>query len=409
MRLHLALFLLFGLLLRAGNAGAQASVSGLVLDSVTQAPLSFASVFLANTTLGVTTTEKGEFTFPKVPTGTYDVVASYVGYRLAKQSITVGTAAQQLTLRPSPTASQLGEVVVRPNPNRAADYQKFKELFLGRTTFSGQCRIHNPDDVLVDFDPTENELTASSYKFVQVDNQALGYRIKYYGLRFTTNFTQSVVTFYGQPVFEEMKPRSAREQRRWEANRVTAYRGSLAHFFKSVRDDRVNAEGFVAQRLRIVPNPRFARADSLRRKLARERYLAELTKAENDSLARWRKVPPAYSMLYTAPRPIDSLRRVTADGAQVFLRFRDRLQVSYLREKPDPQYRQRTFPPSAAASAPADRQVSVLVPLLPEIEIQPNGQLANPLAVFTDEYWGFEKMGEFLPVNYLPPAPVPSP
>ena len=81
-------------------------------------------------------------------------------------------------------------MVVRPNPNRANDYQKFVELFLGRTTFSRQCRIRNPDDVLVDFDPTENELTASSYKFVQVDNQALGYRIKYYGLRFVTNFKQ---------------------------------------------------------------------------------------------------------------------------------------------------------------------------------------------------------------------------
>jgi hypothetical protein len=45
----------------------------------------------------------------------------------------------------------------------------------------------------------------------------------------------------------------------------------------------------------------------------------------------------------------------------------------------------------------------------PEVEIEPNGQLANPLAVFTDEYWGFEKMGEFLPVNYLPPGSLSHP
>ncbi|WP_201986864.1 carboxypeptidase-like regulatory domain-containing protein [Hymenobacter rubidus] len=401
---------LLGTLLWPAFACAQGSLSGVVQDSVTHEPLAFASVFLANTTLGVTTTEQGQFEFPKVPAGTYDVVGSYVGYRLAKQAVVVGAAPQQLTLRLAPTANKLSEVVVRPNPNRASDYQKFTELFLGRSTFSAQCRIRNPDDVLVDYDADANELTASAINFVQVDNQALGYRIKYYGLHFTTNFTQQVITFYGQPVFEEMTPRNARQQRRWEANRATAYHGSLTHFLKSVHDGDMQAEGFLAQRLRIIPNPRFARADSLRHQLLQERLGVAFTKAEQDSIARWVKVPRAFSMLYTKPRPLDSLRRMSADGAHVWLRFVDNLQVSYLREGPDPRYQVRTALPTNAPFPPADRQVSQLVLMVPEIEIQPNGQLTNPLAVFTDEYWGFEKMGEFLPVNYLPPAPAaPSP
>ncbi|MDO7847121.1 carboxypeptidase-like regulatory domain-containing protein [Hymenobacter sp. M29] len=398
-------------LLLPGFVRAQGSLSGVVQDSVTHAPLAFASVFLANTTLGVTTTEQGTFTFPKVPAGNYDVVGSYVGYRLAKQSVTVGATPQQLTLRLAPTANRLGEVVVRPNPNRASDYQKFLELFLGRTTFSRQCRIRNPDDVLVDFDVEKNELTASAYKFVQVDNQALGYRIKYYGLQFSTNFNQHVVSFYGQPVFEEMEG-SARQQRRWEANRVKAYQGSLTHFLKSVHDGDISAAGFLAQRLRIVPNRRFPRADSLMRQLRRERMNSVFSRADQDSMARWAKVPPAFSMLYTRPRPLDSLRRLSPDGQHVFLRFVDNLQVSYLREGPDPNYQIRTTLPTNAPFPPSDRQVSQLVLMVPEIEIQSNGQLANPLAVFTDEYWGFEKMGEFLPVNYLPPptsAPPPQP
>ena len=405
MRFRLMLFVLLGLLVRAGGAQAQGRLSGVVQDSVTHEPLAFASVFLANTTLGVTTTEQGTFVFPKVPPGSYDVVASYVGYRLAKQSVTVGAAVQQLTLRLGPTANRLGEVVVRPNPNRASDYQKFVELFLGRTSFSRQCRIRNPDDVLVEFDVEANELLASAYSFVQVDNDALGYRVKYYGLRFTTNFTRKVLTFYGQPVFEEMTPRNERQQRRWEANRVAAYNGSLAHFLACVRGNRVAADGFEARRLRVVPNPRFARTDSLRRHLLRTRQHAVLTAAENDSIARWSRVPRALSMLYTAPRPIDSLRRVAAGGAHVFLRYRDLLQVSYRRERPDPLYLFPTLRPRNAPDPPPDRQVSQLILLVPEIEIQPNGQLVNPLAVFTDEYWGFEKMGEFLPINYQPPHP----
>lgn len=400
--------LAFLFLLLPGLALGQGRLTGVVQDSLTHQPLAFASVFLANTTLGVTTTEQGTFTFASVPAGNYDVVASYVGYRLARQAIAVGAAPQQLTLRLSPAASQLGEVVVRPNPNRASDFQKFTELFLGRSTFSKQCRIRNPDDVLLDFDAQANELTASAYKYVQVDNDALGYRVKYYGLRFVSNFTQQIVTFYGQPVFEEMPAKTERQQRRWEANRVRAYRGSLAHFMRSVRDSQLTAQGFVARRLRIVDNPRFARADSLRKALLRQRRA--FAAAEQDSLARWGQVPPAFSMLYTAPRHLDSLRHVVAGGQRVFLRFRDRLQVTYLLAGPDANYRPQ---PSRYARNPAppppDQQASELILLQPEIEILPNGQLANPLAVFTDGYWGFEKMGEFLPVNYLPPAPPPHP
>ncbi len=399
--------LAFLLLLFPGLALGQGRLSGVVQDSVTHQPLAFASVFLANTTLGVTTTEQGTFTFPSVPAGNYDVVASYVGYRLARQAVSVSASAQQLTLRLAPTANQLGEVVVRPNPNRASDFQKFTDLFLGRSTFSKQCRIRNPDDVLVDYDAQANELTASAIKYVQVDNDALGYRVKYYGLRFACDFARQIVTFYGQPVFEEMKAKSERQQRRWEANRVQAYLGSLSHFLRSVRDSQMTAQGFVARRLRIVNNPRFAHADSARKQLVRQRRA--FTRAEQDSISRWASVPPAFAMLYTAPRHLDSLRHVVAGEQRVLLRFRDRLQVTYLLAGPDPNYHPRPSPFARGATLPTDQQVSELILMQPEIEILPNGQLANPLAVFTDGYWGFEKMGEFLPLNYLPPAPPPHP
>ena len=76
------------------------------------------------------------------------------------------------------------------------------------------------------------------------------------------------------------------------------------------------------------------------------------------------------------------------------MRFQDQLQVTYLLAGPDANYR----------PLPRDHQVSQLILLQPEVEIEANGQLANPLAIFTDEYWAFEKMGEFLPLNYLPPG-----
>ncbi|MEJ7659883.1 MAG: carboxypeptidase-like regulatory domain-containing protein [Hymenobacter sp.] len=80
----------FLLLITTLAAQAQGKLTGVVLDSATRQPLAFASVFLANTTLGATTTEQGEFVFSKVPAGSYDIVGSYVGYNLSKQNITDG-------------------------------------------------------------------------------------------------------------------------------------------------------------------------------------------------------------------------------------------------------------------------------------------------------------------------------
>ena len=393
------LFLLSCWLGVVSGALAQGRITGVVQDSVTHEPLAFASVFLANTTLGATTTEQGQFVFERVPKGSYDIVASYVGYRLAKKSITVGTAAQQVTLRPAAAGPQLGEVVVQADPHQEDNYRKFAELLLGRTTFSKQCRISNPDAVLVAYNDTTRELTAVADNYLEVDNQALGYRLRYYGLRFDYNTDSEAVSFDGQTVFEALTPRDEQQRRQWEANRAAAYYGSPTHFLKSLYDNRIAENNFLAQQVRLVPGPRATQGRALLRKRKQPR-----TAAEQDSLRTWESLP-LVARLYPAARPIDSLRRVSADGAHTFLRFTHELQVCYFGEAPDPAY---DAPPSligpAGASAPARRQVSRLLLLVPETEIQPNGTLVNLLDIAVYEYWGFQKIGEFLPLDYEPPT-----
>ena len=64
-------------------------------------------------------------------------------------------------------------------------------------------------------------------------------------------------------------------------------------------------------------------------------------------------------------------------------------------------YSRTPFPPL--------RQVSRLQLTDGEAEIQADGSLRNPLEVALGGYWGFEKIGEFLPYDYVPtgmPAPA---
>jgi hypothetical protein len=403
---YLRLFLLWSCWLGVVNAAqAQGRLTGVVQDSASHEPLAFASVFLAGTTLGATTTEKGTFVFEKVPKGTYDIVGSYVGYRLSKQSITVGTGAlPSITLKLASSGPQLNEVVVQANPHQEDDYRKFAELFLGRTTFSKQCRITNPEEVDVAYNDTTKVLTAKADNFVQVENQALGYRIKYFGLNFQYNTDDESVSYDGQPIFEELKPRDEKQQRQWEANRLAAYNGSLTHFLRSVYDNRVQEEGFLAQQVRIVENPRLVMAERIRQQKRRP------TAAEQDSMRKWSTMADVVARLIPKPRPIDSLRRVSADGEQ-YLRFTQELQVCYFGEAPDPNYKAAMSPIGPTDSkTPTKRQVSRLVLLANETRIRPNGSLANPLDVSPGEYWGFQRIGEFLPADYEPPvAATPAP
>jgi hypothetical protein len=402
------LFLLCGLsLLTLSAAQAQGKLSGVALDSVTHEPLAFASVFLANTTLGATTTEQGKFEFPRVPAGTYDVVGSYVGYRLGKQSITMSAAPLQVKLELAPTGNQLGEVVVQPEPNKPEEYKEFSNLFLGGTTFSEQCHISNPENVRVLYDDSTKELTARAKEFVQIDNDALGYRLKYYGLQFSYNKEYGSIFYYGQPVFEEMTPRDDRQRKQWATNRLTAYMGSFMHFLRSVYNNRLQAENFLTQQIIVSTNPKAARAEQRRNALLASRPDKQFTSTEQDSLDEWESTAPVVARLNEAPQPIDSIRKVSANGKRTYLRFRGELQVAYFGESPDPLYkRPMAFLGYPKTPFPVKREVSRLKLQGREAEIQANGTLLNPLDVFNGEYWGFEKIGEFLPVDYVPTNPA---
>ncbi len=107
------------------------------------------------------------------------------------------------------------------------------------------------------------------------------------------------------------------------------------------------------------------------------------------------------SILYKPYLPPDSVRRADA-GGRVWLRFRDLLAVTYDGERPDASFRL----PGAVSGRPLPRYQESVLHLLqpPAAEVEPNGVTSQPLALLTEGYWGFEKIGELLPLDYLPPA-----
>jgi len=297
MRLVFVLLLLLGSLSSRWAVG-QGSLTGLVRDSQTQKPLELAGVFLANTTRGVSTDAEGHFALRDVPPGRYTLVVSYLGYQLLTLPIVVAEVPQTFELQLVPSANQLSEIVVRPGRNRPADYALFKQLFLGGSSFARQCRIRNPDGVAVEYDAKTDVLTAFTPYQLQVDNEALGYRLTFYDLDFRSDFSKSTTRTNSQVVFEELPARNARQQRRWAQHRQQAYLGSLPHFLRSVYYQRPEAEGFQVQTLRLQLNQHRAWADTF---LLNHSTLGH--RALPVQVARYLREPRETPVLSTGPLP----------------------------------------------------------------------------------------------------------
>ncbi|GAB2949628.1 TonB-dependent receptor [Hymenobacter coalescens] len=73
----------------------------------------FASVGLKGTTHGTTADERGGFTLGKIPAGSYQLVVTALGYRLAERSVTVQAGqTAEVTLLLLPTSNETAEVVI---------------------------------------------------------------------------------------------------------------------------------------------------------------------------------------------------------------------------------------------------------------------------------------------------------
>lgn len=104
-----ALLLLVALAARAQNG----SVSGFVREAASGEPLAYANVYLEGTGLGAAAGDRGYYYIGSVPPGSYEVVASYVGYAAAHRRIAVAAgAAVKLDLELGRGEVKVNEIVV---------------------------------------------------------------------------------------------------------------------------------------------------------------------------------------------------------------------------------------------------------------------------------------------------------
>ncbi|MVM29072.1 TonB-dependent receptor plug domain-containing protein [Spirosoma sp. HMF4905] len=224
---------------------ATTTLTGSVADATTGKAMPFANVYLNGSTRGTVTNEQGNYSLSGVPLGTVEIVASFVGYQPQQRTLRLDASQNnKANFRLKPSDQTLLTVTVRGNQKKWERHlRQFKRQLLGEP-FGGQCLIMNSD--VLSFKEENGQLKATASEPLIIENQALGYKLRYDLLYFDGSFKK--VYYAGSVHFDELKPADERQAKRFRRNRMIAYKGSTRHLMASLVDGSYEKEGFMVYR-----------------------------------------------------------------------------------------------------------------------------------------------------------------
>ncbi len=364
---------------------AQTIIKGTILDAETDLPIPFASVYVNGSTIGKIADELGQVELT-LPIGNYELVASFTGYQSLIYGVNSETKTLKITFKLVPLAMDLDEIVVDSKRDKIwyDNLKIFEKYFLGETAFSKNCKILNSDRLIIDFDPSTSILKVRSNEPLKIENKALGYNIEYLLADFTYDAREGRVSFMGYPFFREM-PGNNRQVKRWEENRKDAYSGSFTHFLKTLIENKnLEDEGYVVRKVirKEVENPRKAGG-------------INVSSQENQSV----RITPTSRKRMQDQLIIDKLSSADffiANNGEYALSYEDILQVQY-----NLQYEEQEYLLSTGQTSRKRAPRTTLLLLQGDSAIiDANGIPINPLDIFFEGYWGWEKTGNLLPLDY---------
>ena len=400
-RIIVLLFLLITTL-----CNSQIRIHGKVLDQQST-PLVGASVYLNNTTIGVSTKSDGSFEF-FTSKGTFELIVSYLGYKTVNYNLNTDELKQPLTFKLVENQNILDEVVIRKtiyNDRWKSNLKVFKENFLGRTKLAGKANILNPKTLHFEFDLSTETLTAFAREPLKIEHKGLGYLITFDLVHFSLD--RYKLSYLGYTKFENLKS-SQRNLRRWKKNRKKAYLGSKRHFIKSLIDKTTTQDGFTIHQFRREKN----KDRPTDKEINTARKLARLYPIKDLKLSKKITTPKTAldSIIFVlqksnAPRFKDYLYKkniapsslITTTNDRILLSFENYLSVIYSKEKEENNYVQGPF---GITRKPLKVQTSYITMLSKVIPIDISGIITNPLSVHVEGYWAYEQFADALPLNY---------
>lgn len=374
MRHRLILPLLIVLFSAPAPAQAQpnraAVITGRVLDAETNLPLSGAHVFIASSMIGTITDDDGNYRLERVPTGALRLYVSMLGFEPQFKDLLLQTA-QVYTYNfiLETKILEVGEIVVEAEGDEhwLERLKKFTRLFIGESPNSSEVTITNPE--VLDFQASGGTLTAFAGEPLEIENKALGYKIKYFLNDFKAEPRRT--QYDGEPLYEEMQPSSPEEAQRWKASRRKAFMGSFRHFLLALLSGRTEGQGF-----KTYSRPGMGRSQ------------AGGTFGSGSKISNTRFSIDASKMI----KPGET-------SADFILDFEGYIELIYMGEEEDPSYAKWE---GAYGKRGSRFQTSWITMEHGPTSIDYKGDILDPYGVTFSGYLAFERVADEVPKEYRP-------
>ena len=328
--------------------------------------------------MGSSTNFDGIFKIENVAAGTFELAASHISYHIAISKVEIGkdSLEAKVDFNLDPKVNQLKELKVVSLKYKEWEkyYNIFKQEFLGSTRNASKCDILNPEVLDFTFNSFKRSIEVKAYKPLIIINTALGYELDYYLQYFEIGNGNTRST--GISNFKELEPKNEREERRWAKNRLKSYQGSLTHFLRSLIKSNHEAEGYEIFSVERLPESEDVKA------------------AEVD---------------------ISGILANSKNGNEKQIRFNNYLKIVYTKENEsssyvDNQIKQamgidpyvKDYYNAVNRGASLGKQTSYMKLNFPVATINTRGFFNESLAVATFGYWSWERVAEYLPIEYEP-------
>ncbi|WP_026956977.1 carboxypeptidase-like regulatory domain-containing protein [Algoriphagus vanfongensis] len=378
---------------------AQAVLKGRIVEVGSGTPVPFCSVFLPNTTLGISADENGHFEI-EIPNGSYEVAIRMIGYETQVFSIQTDNLPKDGFL----IYLQIMEVELKAiDVNEDRDWvwyrnlKDFKNYFLGNTENAKSAWIENEKKILLDSDSRRGVLTASAQEPLLIHNPNLGYTLDFELVKFEYDSRAGSFYYLGYPLFIPDQNLSKSKAYRIKKNRQKAYQGSLQHFISSLYEGTTRKEKYQIRRIYQLPNPQKPSRETIRK--AEALFMKTQERSIKDSLLfnilNKRHLPDSVEVLEKKPINSTEIMMTTPDGKRQ-LKGNAILQITYLGEKESSEFL------GAINASHAGHQVSKLYIRTDLLELFENGSYSEPLGILVDGYMGWEKVADLMPMDYRP-------
>jgi len=228
-------------------------IRGRVVDKDSQQPVDFASIYIEGTFVGTTPSENGEFALDVSEYAGRPLYISAVGYQTT--SLDTQKKLDFHTIYLKKTVYELDEVVLESASlvKKREKYLKiFRKEFLGTSKNAKNCFILNEEAISFNYKTDRDTLKAFSREPLIILNNSLGYQITYYLGKFEFDRSNNTTTFTGNISFNKDLSNIGQSREDMKFNRKKTYLGSSKHFFTSLWEGNLLAEGFYVQKVRTA-------------------------------------------------------------------------------------------------------------------------------------------------------------